>query len=159
TVHGKSFPYETNFSTPAPGSVALPDDGSVRDEPVLASESSGPSLPAIPGAPTLPALSGLKGIGDALPKAMSNALVVSAAESQTGPPLAVFGPQVAYFQPQILMEQDVHAPGLDARGAAFPGVNVIVQLGHGRDYAWSATSAGQDNVDTFAVDLCNADGS
>ena len=71
----------------------------------------------------------------------------------------MFGPQTAYFAPQILMEQDVHAPGIDARGAAFPGVNLYVQLGRGRDYAWSATSAGQDIIDTFAVDLCDPDGS
>jgi acyl-homoserine lactone acylase PvdQ len=77
----------------------------------------------------------------------------------------VFGPQVSYFSPQILMEQDIHAPGgpsgppLDARGTAFPGTNLYVQLGHGRDYAWSATSAGQDITDTFAVRLCNPDGS
>jgi acyl-homoserine lactone acylase PvdQ len=89
---------------------------------------------------------------------MSNALVVSARESQSGHPLAVFGPQTGYFAPQILMEQDVHSPGIDARGAAFPGVNVVVQLGRGRDYAWSATSAGQDIIDTFAVDLCNPQG-
>ena len=68
------------------------------------------------------------------------------------------GPQTAYFAPQILMEQDVHAPGIDARGAAFPGVNLYVQLGRGQDYAWSATSAGQDIIDTFAVDLCEPDG-
>ena len=49
------------------------------------------------------------------------------------------------------MEQDVHAPGFDARGVAFPGVNLFVQLGHGRDYAWSATTSAQDIVDTFAV--------
>ena len=30
--------------------------------------------------------------------------------------------------------------------------------GHGRDYAWSATSAGQDIIDTFAVDLCEPGG-
>ena len=49
------------------------------------------------------------------------------------------------------MEEDLHGPGIDARGAAFPGVNLYVQLGRGRDYAWSATSAGQDIIDTFAV--------
>ena len=74
----------------------------------------------------------------------------------------MFGPQVAYFAPQILMEEDVHAPGgpgpIDARGAAFPGTNLYVQLGRGRDYAWSATSAGQDIIDTFAVPLCEPDG-
>ena len=71
------------------------------------------------------------------------------------------GPQVGYFNPQILMEQDVHAPaadglpGIDARGASFIGINLYVQLGRGRDYAWSATSAGQDNIDTFALQLCD----
>ena len=75
----------------------------------------------------------------------------------------VAGPQVAYFNPQILMEQDVHAPaapgkpGIDARGASFIGLNLYVQLGRGRDYAWSATSAGQDNIDTYAVPTCQDD--
>ena len=55
------------------------------------------------------------------------------------------------------MEQDLHGPGFDARGAAFPGVNLNVQLGHGRDYAWSATTATSDNVDTFAEVLCQDD--
>ena len=88
------------------------------------------------------------------PGANSNALLVSARESKSGRPLAVFGPQTAYFAPQILMEQEVHAPGLDAKGVAFPGTNLYVALGHGRDYSWSATSAGQDITDTWAVDLC-----
>jgi acyl-homoserine lactone acylase PvdQ len=55
------------------------------------------------------------------------------------------------------MEEDLHGPGFDARGASFPGVNLMVQLGHGRDYAWSATTAGSDNVDTFAEVLCKDD--
>ncbi|MGZ4271632.1 MAG: penicillin acylase family protein, partial [Solirubrobacteraceae bacterium] len=46
------------------------------------------------------------------------------------------GPQVGYYVPQILMEEDLHGPGVDARGASFPGVNLYVELGHGRDYAW-----------------------
>ena len=52
------------------------------------------------------------------------------------------------------MEEDIHGPGLDARGATFPGVNLWILLGHGRDYAWSATTATSDNVDTFAEVLC-----
>ena len=67
------------------------------------------------------------------------------------------GPQVGYYVPQILMEEDLHGPGIDARGASFPGVNLYVQLGHGRDYAWSATTAYADNVDTFAEVLCQDD--
>ena len=68
------------------------------------------------------------------------------------------GPQVSYFSPEILMEEDIHGPGIDADGAAFPGVNLYVELGHGPDYAWSATSAGQNIIDTFAVPLCNPSG-
>jgi hypothetical protein len=67
------------------------------------------------------------------------------------------GPQVGYYVPQILMEEDLHGPTVDARGASFPGVNLYVQLGHGRDYAWSATTATSDNVDTFAEVLCQDD--
>ena len=80
-----------------------------------------------------------------------------ARESRTGHPIGVLGPQVGYYVPQILMEEDLHGPGIDARGAAFPGVNLFVQLGHGRDYAWSATTATSDNVDTFAEVLCQDD--
>ena len=56
------------------------------------------------------------------------------------------------------MEEDIHGPGIDAEGAAFPGVNLYVELGHGPDYAWSATSAGQNIIDTFAAPLCNPTG-
>ena len=84
----------------------------------------------------------------------SNWELVSAKHSASGHPIAVMGPQVGYFIPQILMEEDLHGPGIDARGAAFAGVNLYVELGHGRDYAWSATTATSDNVDTFAEVLC-----
>ena len=94
----------------------------------------------------------------AFPRSMSNALLVSGRDSASGHPLAVMGPQVAYFAPEILMEEDIHGPGIDADGAAFPGVNLYVELGHGQDYAWSATSAGQNIIDTFAVPLCNPSG-
>jgi acyl-homoserine lactone acylase PvdQ len=151
TVHGKEFIYAR---TPQEvQGLALPDPGSVRRENVVASESGVPSL----GPGLLPGLDALGG--------GSNALLVSARESESGNPLAVMGPQVSYFTPQLLMEQDVHAPKtasgppIDARGASFPGTNLYVQLGRGRGYSWSATSAGQDITDTFAVPLCEPDGS
>ena len=80
--------------------------------------------------------------------------LVNAKHSTNGHSIAVMGPQVGYYTPEILMEEDLHGPGIDARGAAFPGVNLYVELGHGRDYAWSATTATSDNVDTFAEVLC-----
>ena len=153
----KAFPYQTPPKRPARGGMAIADKGSLRRTNVIA-RGTGSAARSRSGAPARGAAPGLFP-GGLRPPGMSNALVVSAAESVSGKPLAVFGPQTAYFSPQILMEQDVHAPGIDARGAAFPGVNLYVQLGRGQDYAWSATSAGQDIIDTFAVDLCEADGS
>jgi len=147
TVRGRRFPYQTAPKHPARGGLALADAGSLQRAQVVA---GGPRASA--RAARKP--SGIFG-GALRPGGMSNALLVSAGESASGHPLAVFGPQVSYLAPQILMEEDVHAPTIDARGAAFPGVNLFVELGHGEDYAWSTTSAGQDIIDTFAVDLCD----
>jgi hypothetical protein len=138
TVHTKRFPYALHPRRPR--GRALPSPGSVEFAEILEKAEA-------PGESTSSVLS--------FPHAQSNALIVAAAESQSGHPLAVFGPQTGYFSPQVLVEQDVHAPGYDARGVAFPGVNLFVQLGHGRDYAWSATTSAQDIVDTFAVPLCD----
>ena len=87
--------------------------------------------------------------------AMSNALLVDAAHSASGQPIAVFGPQVGYFIPEILHEEDLHGPGLHARGAAFPGTDIYVELGHGTHYAWSATSAGSDLIDQRLELICD----
>jgi acyl-homoserine lactone acylase PvdQ len=160
TVHtGKRFPYENFPKKATRGSAALPDPGTFRSTlgHGISHSSSASSEAQAASAGKTPLASGLQGLF-AFPHAQSNALVVSAAHSRSGHPLAVFGPQVAYFAPQILMEQDVHGPGIDARGAAFPGVNLYVELGRGRDYAWSATSAGEDIADTWALPLCAPNG-
>jgi acyl-homoserine lactone acylase PvdQ len=138
TVRGKRFAY--GLHPKRPRGVAIPDAGSI-ELTELQKKAGGPG----------------SGGGGARARGMSNALLVSARESASGRPLAVFGPQTAYFSPQVLIEQDVHAPGLDARGVAFPGINLYVQIGHGRDYAWSATTSAQDLVDTFAVPACDGD--
>ncbi len=53
----------------------------------------------------------------------------------------------------------MHAPGLDARGATFPGLSLYVLLGRGKDFAWSATSGESEEVDTRAEKLCEPDSS
>ncbi|MGN6256373.1 MAG: penicillin acylase family protein [Solirubrobacterales bacterium] len=147
TTISKRFPYETRSAFAKRG-LALPDPGSVHPTSTAGASSAA-------GAAT-----GMGTVGARLQAALeeaghaSNWELVSAKESATGHPIAVMGPQVGYFVPQILMEEDLHGPGIDARGAAFPGVNLYVELGHGRDYAWSATSATSDNTDTFAEVLC-----
>ena len=85
---------------------------------------------------------GRRGAAAALQHAqlMSNALLIGAKRSTSGHPIFVAGPQVGYFSPEILMEEDLHGGGLDARGVAFPGLGFYLQIGRGPDYAWSATS-------------------
>jgi acyl-homoserine lactone acylase PvdQ len=164
TVHGHRFNYQTlpKPSNAVSRTIALPDLGSVQPVNHVVAGAAPRARPRAARAggarPTGLGLGALANAGPGLlsfPSGMSNALLVSAKNSASGHPLAVMGPQVAYFAPQILMEEDIHGPGIDANGAAFPGVNLYVELGHGQDYAWSATSAGQNITDTFAVPLCN----
>jgi hypothetical protein len=155
TIHGKRFPYRVPNGKRG---IAMPDRGTVRFLDVVSGGTPRASEPQ---------RSSEGGILEGLLEksgASSNALLVSARESRGGHPVAVMGPQTGYFAPQLLMEEDAHAPagpegpGIDARGVAFVGTNLYVQLGRGRDYAWSATSAGQDIIDTFAVRLCEPGG-
>ncbi|UJA19666.1 penicillin acylase family protein [Thermoleophilia bacterium SCSIO 60948] len=158
TTTNERFPYQRAVKNPI--GTALPDPGTLERPDVVASSTP---MQATPEGSRFPDAADLLGPLDEQ-SGMSNALLVSGRESESGNPLAVMGPQVSYYAPQILIEQDVHAPdsadgpGIDARGSAFPGTNLYVQLGRGTDYAWSATSAGQDITDTYAMKLCNPDG-
>ena len=67
------------------------------------------------------------------------------------------GPQVGYAYPELLLELDLHGGGIDARGAAFPGLSFYIELGRGKDFAWSATSANSDIVDHYVETLCGGD--
>ena len=158
TTADTPFPYEPKRPGD-PAAIAMPDP-TATEAPSTGSEP-GASSPA-PGSATGVLDIGTIGKLDLRPKAdpgMSNALVVNASESATGRPLAVFGPQTGYFAPQLLTEVDLNGPGIAARGVSFAGTQLIVELGHGVDYAWSATSASADNVDLLFEELCNEDGS
>lgn len=150
TTISKPFPYETRSAFATRG-LALPEPKSVRETPVASGSSADADNGTDPGLNTVGGrlTRGLEEAGHA-----SNWELVSSKHSADGHPIAVMGPQVGYYVPQILMEEDLHGPGIDARGASFPGVNLYVELGHGRDYAWSATTATSDNTDTFAEVLC-----
>ena len=160
TTVAKAFPYETTspfakrgLAMPDPGSVSFLDDGSSSLGAAAGAETTDtPSPQPIPDDGSIGAellRSTLSG-----PALDSNWELVNKEHSSDGHSIAVMGPQVGYYNPQILMEEDLHGPGIDARGAAFPGVNLYVELGHGPDYAWSATTSTADNVDTFAEVLC-----
>ncbi|MFJ9840507.1 penicillin acylase family protein [Kitasatospora sp. NPDC101155] len=152
TLHdGQSFPYATVPDQPQ--GQALPDPGSVVPERMIY-DATGSA-----GSATTTANGVLPGNLLTAKHGMSNALLVSGAHTDDGHPVAVFGPQTGYFAPQLLMLEEIQGPGISARGAAFAGLSFYVQLGRGQDYAWSATSAGQDITDTYAVPLCTTDGS
>jgi len=136
TVDG-TFDYDHDPSTPgSPGSVLLKPG----------------SFHSVTYAPTT--VTGDLGSLEPRPHA-SNELMVEARYSATGHPLLVGGPQVGYFYPGLTYEIDMHAPGLDWRGATsapFPGYMLI---GRGPDFATTLTSAGADDTDEFAETLCD----
>ncbi|MFK0244178.1 penicillin acylase family protein [Amycolatopsis azurea] len=134
-----------------PRHEAMPDAGSVVKEPLYRGES--PSANATSRPTEADQRTG------SLKHGMSNALVVSGAHTKSGNPIAVFGPQAGYFAPQVFMLMEIQGPGLSARGVVFPGTGPYVEMGRGVDYSWSATSAHQSSVDSYAVELCNTDGS
>jgi acyl-homoserine lactone acylase PvdQ len=129
TTTQRLFPYGQSSGNPTPGSP-LVDPGSVQNLD-----------------PTQPQ------------QLASNFLVVSPRRSATGEPLAVMGPQLGYFYPEIVLEADLHGPGLHAQGALVPGGGPYVLIGRTRDYAWSLTTATNDNRDQFLERLCEPNGS
>ncbi|MGW5644673.1 penicillin acylase family protein [Saccharopolyspora sp. NPDC003752] len=174
TIHdGQSFPYG---GTPAdPRGVVLPDPGSVSAQQLIfdptgsAVEAAEPAARAESSNPppaTDDPVESLRGIFDdgVVPggmgqaRGMSNALVVSGAHTESGHPVAVFGPQTGYFSPQLLTLQELQGPGISSKGASFAGLSFYTLLGRGQDYAWSATTASQDMIDSYAVELCEPDG-
>jgi len=158
TTSSTYTPYLLGGIDPDRPGVAMPDPGAPT-APGSGTEVDGGSPLAAPDVSPL-----VEQVSHAVQVAlrthgMSNAILLSARHSATGKPVAVMGPQTGYFTPQLLVEQVLDGPGIKARGVSFAGTNLVVQLGRGVDYAWSATSASSDNVDTVAERLCNVDGS
>ena len=89
----------------------------------------------------------------------SNFLIVSSPRSTNDRNLAVMGPQLGYYYPEIVMQVHLSAPGIEAQGAAVPGLSMYLLIGRTQDYAWSLTSASHDVRDVYVELLCNPDGS
>ena len=151
TLHnGQSFPY--GAATPARAGVAMPDAGTAHAR--ADSSTTRPGRRRRRGhrhqhrsPSSLGGLTARQTATGACPTRRWS----PAANSATGHPVAVFGPQTGYFAPQLLMLQELQGPGISSRGVAFSGLNLYTLIGRGPDYAWSATSAVQDITDTFAV--------
>jgi acyl-homoserine lactone acylase PvdQ len=132
TTASKAFPYDQEPTGPTPGAMLV--------EPGSASPSA------------VKAETALK----ASRRKASNFLLAGAGDAADGHPMAVMGPQLGYYYPEIVMQADLHGPGIDAQGVVAP-ISPYVFIGRGRDFAWSLTSAGSENTQTFLEQLCNAD--
>ncbi len=84
----------------------------------------------------------------------SNFLAIGAGNTKNGHPIAVMGPQLGYYYPEIVFQADLHGPGVDAQGIVAP-ISPYVFIGRGRDFAWSLTSATNQNTQQFLLKLCN----
>src|SRR4051812_4447424 len=88
----------------------------------------------------------------------SNWLLVDPKRSSSRDALAVMGPQLGYYYPEIVYEAKIAAPGLKAQGAFVPGGGPYMLLGRTQNYAWSLTSANNDNRDQYLEELCEPGG-
>ena len=85
----------------------------------------------------------------------SNALLVSGARSATHHPIMVAGPQIGYYYPGLVTEIALQGPGIDERGVTTAGFPGYIFIGRSQDSAWSLTSAGLDQITTYAETLCD----
>jgi acyl-homoserine lactone acylase PvdQ len=138
TTIKKRFKYPVLTGGPVTGSVTL-DAGSVQ--------SIDPRQPAMQAMLAPPR------------RRASNFLVASPRRSLSGNSLTVMGPQLGYYYPEIVQQIDLHGAGIDAQGAAVPGLALYILIGRTNDYAWSLTSAGHDVRDVYAEELCETDNS
>ena len=132
TTAKTAFPYDQVPTGPTPGTVNV--------EPGSVSASATKALAA----------------AKASKRHMSNFLVVGGSHTANGHPLAVMGPQLGYFYPEIVFQADMHGGGIDAQGIVAP-IAPYVFIGRGKEYAWSLTSAGNQNTMLFMEKLCNTD--
>ena len=148
TTIDERFEYPALTGGEVTGSVTI-DDGSIVDlDPRQTVEGATPDAEGVFPAASGPPL-----------RTASNWLTIDPEISANETTLAVMGPQLGYYYPEIVQQIHLTGPGIDAQGAAVPGLSMYLLLGRTEDYAWSLTSANQDVRDVFAEILCEPDGS
>jgi acyl-homoserine lactone acylase PvdQ len=130
TTTSTEFPYDTEPTGKPPAGAAVIEPGSLSPAEIKANQAA-----------------------QASHRKASNFLLVGAENTEAKHPVAVMGPQLGYYYPEIVYQEDLHAPGLDAQGIVAP-ISPYVFIGRGRDFAWSLTSAGSENEQNFLLKLC-----
>lgn len=82
----------------------------------------------------------------------SNGIVVSGEHTETGDAMLAGGPQMSLLKPPVIHEIGLHGAEFDVVGIGVVGTPGIV-IGRTDEFAWTVTSAGDDAIDTIAVDL------
>jgi len=154
TTIEERFEYGTFTGGDVTGSVVI-DAGSLVSLDPRAGAANAPEGIMSTGAET--------GIYDAAAgprsRTASNWLTIDPDASVNDTTLAVMGPQLGYYYPEIVQQIHLSGPGIEAQGAAVPGLAMYLLIGRTQDYAWSLTSASQDVRDVYAEILCEPDGS
>ncbi len=150
TTIEERFEYGTLTGGEVTGSVVL-DEGSI-----VSLDARAPAEGAVPE--VMPASFAYDAADGPPVRTASNWLTVAPDASVNGTTLAVMGPQLGYYYPEIVQQIHLSGPGIEAQGAAVPGLAMYLLIGRTRDYAWSLTSASQDVRDVFVEVLCEPDG-
>jgi len=154
TTLDQRFEYPNFTGGDVTGSVPIDAGSIISLDPREPAEGSAPNVEAaVPDGVLFPAAG-----GPPLRNA-SNWLMADPDESVNDTTLAVMGPQLGYYYPEIVQQIHLTGPGIEAQGAAVPGLAMYLLLGRTEDYAWSLTSANQDVRDIYAEVLCEPDGS
>ncbi|MFZ5929391.1 MAG: penicillin acylase family protein [Acidobacteriota bacterium] len=82
----------------------------------------------------------------------SNAWAVSGSRTASGKPLLANDPHLPWTQPATWHLVHLRAPGLNAAGAALPGLPGII-IGHNERIAWGITALQFDNMDLYFENL------
>lgn len=135
------------------GSIIDLDPHQPIDPPMILAASQKPAAQSEEYPVRIPAA------GPPVDRLASNFLIVNSPQSVNNTNLAVMGPQLGYYYPEIVMQIHLSAPGIEAQGAAVPGLSMYLLVGRTQDYSWSLTSANHDVRDVYVELLCNPDDS
>jgi penicillin G amidase len=134
--------------------------------PLTIAEGSGTGAhpqPAVPSGATVPTSADPAAVARQALEEWRRALsggswgaAIAPSRTADGSTLLVSEPQLGY-DPTLLVELEVHGGGYDARGTTVPGLPVV-GIGYGERTAWALTTGNSKTIDSFVVEVRDADG-
>ena len=84
----------------------------------------------------------------------SMAYALAPSRTKNGGTLMVSGPQLGYSYPLLLVEFEINAPGISARGSSVP-ILPAVGIGYTEHTAWGLTTGYSKTIDSFIETTCS----